>query len=125
MVRCIVRGDFKNTTNFIKRIRKLDFEHILTKYAEEGVKALASATPVRTGKTASSWNYEIKKERKQVTIYWTNSNIVNYVPIAVIIDYGHATQSGAYVSGRHYISPAIRPIFDQIAEAAWKEVTKR
>lgn len=125
MVRCIVRGDFKNTTNFIKRIRKLDFEHVLTKYAEEGVKALASATPVRTGKTASSWSYEIKKERKQVAIYWTNSNIIDYVPIAVIIDYGHATQSGAYVSGRHYISPAIRPIFDQIAEAAWKEVTKR
>ena len=125
MVRCIVRGDFKNTTNFIKRIRKLDFEHVLIKYAEEGVKALASATPVRTGKTASSWSYEIKKERKQVAIYWTNSNIIDYVPIAVIIDYGHATQSGAYVSGRHYISPAIRPIFDQIAEAAWKEVTKR
>lgn len=125
MVRCIVRGDFKNTTNFIKRIRKLDFEHVLTKYAEEGVKALASATPVRTGKTASSWSYEIKKERKQISIYWTNSNFNNNVPIAVIIDYGHATQSGAYVSGRHYISPAIRPIFDQIAEAAWKEVTKR
>lgn len=124
MVRCVVRGDFKNTMNFIKRIKRLDLAHVLEKYAEEGVKALASATPVRTGKTAASWSYEIKKEHNQISIYWTNSNIVDHVSIAVIIDYGHATQSGAYVSGRHYISPAIRPIFDQIAEAAWKEVTK-
>ena len=124
MIRCTVRGDFKKTTSFLKRIQKLDLESLLRKYAEEGVEALSSATPKRTGKTAASWSYDIVKKKDRITIYWTNDNMSDGVPIAVIIEYGHATQSGAYVSGRHYISPAIRPIFDKIAEAAWKEVTK-
>lgn len=124
MVRCIVKGDFKKTTSFLKKLKNMDFESVLKRYAEEGVEALSSATPVRTGKTAASWSYEIVKEKEQVTIYWRNSNVVDHVPIALILDIGHATQSGHYISGRHFISPAIRPVFDQIAEAAWKEVTK-
>lgn len=122
MVRCTVKGNFKKTTSFLNRIRKLDFESVLKKYGEEGVQALASATPKRTGKTAESWNYEIVKENGQLRLFWTNSNIENGVNIAVILDYGHGTGQGGYVQGRHFISPAIQPVFDRIAEAAWKEV---
>ena len=122
MIRCTVKGDFKKTSNFLKRIRKLDFDSILEKYGEEGVEALSSVTPVRTGKTAASWDYYIEKSPGQVSIYWTNSNIVNNIPIVVILDYGHGTSTGGYVQGRHFISPAIRPVFDKIADAAWKEV---
>lgn len=125
MIRCIVKGDFKKTTGFLNKLKKLDLEHILKKYAEEGVEALSSATPVRTGKTAASWSYEIVKEKDQISIYWRNSNLVNQVPIVLLLDMGHATQSGSFVSGRHFISPAIQPVFDQIAEAAWKEVMKQ
>lgn len=124
MIRCVVKGDFKKTTGFLNKLKKLDLEHILKKYAEEGVDALSSATPVRTGKTAASWSYEIVKEKDQISIYWRNSNLVNQVPIVLLLDMGHATQSGRFVSGRHFISPAIQPVFDQIAEAAWKEVMK-
>ena len=123
MIRCTVKGDFRKTTNFLKRIRKLDFESLLKKYAEEGVEALSEATPVVTGKTAASWSYEIVKEPGRISIFWNNSNIVQGIPIAVILDYGHGTGSGGYVRGRHYIAPAIRPVFDKIADAAWKEVT--
>ena len=122
MVRCTVKGNFKKTTSFLNRIRKLDFESVLKKYGEEGVQALASATPKRTGKTAESWNYEIVKENGQLRLFWTNSNIENGVNIAVILDDGHGTGHGGYVQGRHFISPAIQPVFDRIAEAAWKEV---
>lgn len=125
MIRCVVKGDFKKTTGFLNKLKKLDLEHILKKYAEEGVDALSSATPVRTGKTAASWSYEIVKEKDQISIYWRNSNLVNQVPIVLLLDMGHATQSGSFVSGRHFISPAIQPVFDQIAEAAWKEVMKQ
>lgn len=125
MIRCVVKGDFKKTTGFLNRLKKLDLEHVLKKYAEEGVEALSSATPVRTGKTAASWSYEIVKEKDQISIYWRNSNLVNQVPIVLLLDMGHATQSGSFVSGRHFISPAIQPVFDQIAEAAWKEVMKQ
>lgn len=124
MIRCTVKGDFKKTDSFLKRLRKLDFESVLKKYAEEGVKVLSSATPVVTGKTAASWNYEIVREDHQISIFWTNSNMNDGVPIAVILDYGHGTGWGGYVQGRHYISPAIQPVFDRIAEAAWKEVRK-
>ncbi len=94
------------------------------KYGAAGVKALSAATPVDTGKTAGSWSYEIIQKNQSVEIIWNNSNIQNGVPIAVILQYGHATKSGGWVQGRDYINPAIQPIFDQIAEEAWKEVTK-
>ena len=117
------RGDFNNTERFFKRAQKMDFYRNLEKYARAGVAALASATPVDTGLTATSWDYEIRKEKNKILIYWTNSNIQNGVPIAVILQYGHGTNNGGYVQGRDYINPAIRRIFDEIAENAWKEVT--
>ena len=124
MIQCRVKGNFDNTTNFIKKLRKLDFESVLEKYAEEGVKALSSATPKRTGKTAASWGYDIVKENGRISIFWTNDNMNEGVPIAVIIEYGHGTGWGSYVQGRHYISPAIQPVFDKIADEVWKEVAK-
>lgn len=124
MIRCTVKGDFKKTKSFLKRARNVDLRSLLTRYAEEGVKALSSATPVVTGKTAASWDYEIVQERNRISIFWTNSNKNEGVPIAVILEYGHGTGWGGYVQGRHYISPAIQPVFDDIAEAAWKEVAK-
>lgn len=124
MIRCRVKGDFKNSYSFLDKIRKLDFDSTIERYAEEGVKALSSATPKRTGKTAESWKYEIVKENGRLSIFWTNDNMNNGVPIAVILEYGHGTGWGGYVQGRHYISPAIRPIFDKISEEVRKEVSK-
>lgn len=123
MIKIKQSGNFNNTERFFKRAQKMDFFRNLEKYAREGVTALASATPVDSGTTAASWGYEIQKRHGKVSIYWTNSNINNGVPIAVILQYGHGTNGGGYVQGRDYINPAIRPIFDKIAENAWKEVT--
>ena len=124
MVRCRVKGDFKNTYRFLERIRKLDFESLLEKYAQEGVDALAAATPKRTGKTAASWNYEIVKQNGRISVFWTNDNMNEGVPIAVILEYGHGTGWGSYVQGRHYISPAIQPVFDKIADEVRREVSR-
>ena len=88
-----------------------------------GVSALESATPVDSGLTASSWDYEIHQSRNSAKIVWTNSNINQGVPIAIILQYGHGTRNGGYVQGRDYINPAIKPVFDRIAEGVWKEVT--
>lgn len=125
MIRIKQSGDFSNTERFFKRAQKMDFFRNLEKYAREGVTALASATPVDSGRTAASWDYEIVKGNGRVSIYWTNSNINDGVPIAVILQYGHGTNHGGYVQGRDYINPAIRPIFDKIADSAWKEVTSK
>ena len=119
------RGNFNNTERFFKRARKMDFFRNLEKYAQEGVAALSSATPVDSGLTAASWDYEIVKKKGSISIYWTNSNINAGVPIAVILQYGHGTNNGGYVQGRDYINPAIRPVFDKIADNAWKEVTSK
>ena len=118
------RGDLKKTINFLGKAAKIDFRKILEKYGKEGVNALAAATPVDTGLTASCWRYEIRGAQGSISIIWSNSNVNNGVPIALILQYGHGTGSGGYVQGRDYINPAIRPIFDKIAEEAWKEVTK-
>lgn len=123
MIKFKQRGNFNNTERFFKRAQKMDFFKNLEKYARAGVAALASVTPVDSGNTANSWDYEIVKEKGHISIYWTNSNINDGVPIAVILQYGHGTNGGGYVEGRDYINPAIQPIFDQIADAAWKEVT--
>lgn len=116
------KGDFKKTEKFLKKSLGLNYRDVLDKYAKQGVAALASATPVDTGETAASWYYEIIQNESAISIVWKNHNIENGLNIAVILQYGHATRGGGYVEGRDYINPALRPIFDKLADAAWKEV---
>lgn len=117
------RGNFRKTEKFLKKSFGKDYLPILEKYANQGVDALAAATPVDTGLTASLWGYEILQDRDSLSIVWNNYNVQKGVNIAVILQYGHGTRNGGYVVGRDYINPALRPIFDKMAEAAWKEVT--
>lgn len=124
MFKLEVKQEGADTLKFLKRIKELRIESILRKYGEAGVNALMAATPVDTGKTASMWGYEIEKTSSGWTINWTNSNINNYVNIAMILQYGHGTGTGGYVAGRDYINPAMAPIFDKLADEAWNEVTK-
>lgn len=118
------KGDFSNLTNFLERAKNVIHIGDLDKYGKAGVAALSSATPVDTGLTASSWSYEIENKNGSVIIVFKNSNIQNGVPIAIILQYGHGTRNGGWVQGRDYINPAIQPIFDEIANNAWKEVIK-
>lgn len=118
------KGDFSKLTRFLERAKEAVKVGDLDKYGQEGVAALASATPVDSGLTANSWYYEIENKKGSVTISFKNSNIQNGVPIAIILQYGHGTGTGGWVQGRDYINPAIQPIFDKIAENAWREVTK-
>lgn len=119
------KGDFSKTLRFLENAKKPLRVSDLEKFGREGVAALASATPVNTGKTANSWYYQIEEKKGSVTISFHNSNIQNGVPIAILLQYGHGTRNGGWVQGRDYINPAIQPIFDKIADLAWKEVTKR
>lgn len=123
MIKISHKGDFTKTTRYFKKVKKTAKMADLDKYGSAGVAALSSATPVESGLTASSWYYEIKRQNGIVAINFCNSNINRGVPIAVILQYGHATGTGGWVEGRDYINPAIQPVFDQIANDAWKEVT--
>lgn len=118
------KGDFSKVIRYLERVHKGVNIRSLDKYGREGVEALSSHTPVKTGLTASSWYYEIEDKRGTVELRFCNSNIQNGVPIAIILNYGHATRNGGWVVGRDYINPAIQPIFDKIAEDAWKEVIR-
>lgn len=118
-------GDFKKLTNFLEKMKRMFDVSMLDKYGREGVAALSAATPVDSGKTASSWIYEIKDIKDGVALTFNNTNIQNGVPIAIILQYGHGTNHGGWVEGRNYINPAIQPVFDKIANEAWKEVTRR
>lgn len=118
------KGDFSKLTHFLQNAKNSIAVDILDKYGREGVKALASATPKDTGKTAASWTYRIICQKDSVSITFENSNIQNGVPIAIILQYGHATRNGGWVQGKDYINPAIRPIFDQLADEAWKEAVR-
>jgi hypothetical protein len=118
------KGSFKRTSDFLKRASSLNLNAILNQYGQEGVEALRAATPMDTGTTANSWSYSIHKGTGSITITWSNSNIVDGVPIAVILQYGHGTRNGGYVQGTDYINPAMKPIFDKIAQRAWEEVKR-
>ena len=118
------KGDFSKLDHYFERVKEAAKIGVLDKYGQAGVSALSSATPVESGKTASSWYYEIKRQNGSVALEFYNSNVNNGVPIAVILQFGHGTGTGGWVQGRDYINPAIQPIFDKIAEDAWKEVTK-
>ena len=117
------KGDFSKLTRFLEKAKESVHIGDLDKYGREGVAALASATPVDSGNTANSWYYNIENKKESVAITFYNSNIQNGVPIAIILQYGHGTRNGGWVQGRDYINPAIQPIFDKIAESAWKEVS--
>ena len=118
------KGDFSKLTRFLERAKETVHLGDLDQYGRAGVAALASATPVDSGETATSWYYEITNKNNTITISFHNSNIQNGVPIAILLQYGHGTGTGGWVQGRDYINPANQPIFDQIAEYAWKEVTR-
>ena len=122
MIKFRQKGDFSDLTNYFEQLKETMDLGILDKYGEKGVEALKSVTPVRTGLTRDSWYYTIEHTKGSVSIRFLNSNIQNGQNIAIILDIGHGTRNGGWIAGRHYIEPAIRPIFDEIAEASWKEV---
>lgn len=123
-MRITCSGDFSKTMKFLNRLQNKDYLSILSAYGQRGVEALREATPKDTGKTADSWYYEIKQDRDRATISWSNRNINDGVNVALILQYGHGTGTGGYVQGIDYINPAIKPVFDALAEDCWKEVTR-
>lgn len=116
-------GSFDKTEKFLRAMSTMNVDAILNSEAQKGVTALARATPKDSGRAAISWGYKIEKTSSSVTITWTNSDIENGFPVALMIQYGHGTGTGGYVQGKDFINPAMRPIFDSIAETVWKAVT--
>ena len=115
-------GSYSSTTTWLQRIGRMSIEQQLARYGAKGAKALASSTPVETGKTASSWSYSVTRKGDTWILSWENTNVVRGVPIAIILQYGHVTGTGGWVQGRDYINPAIKPIMDEIAEGVWRTV---
>lgn len=117
------KGDFKNTEQMLKKAMGKKYISVLEKYAQQGVSALSAATPKDTGFTSASWSYEIKMDGNGLSINWHNTHVEKgYANIAILLQYGHGTRNGGYVQGRDYINPAIRPVFDKMANEVWKEV---
>jgi len=116
-------GSLKNFEGFLYKNRKRRLYQLLNEYGKQGVELLRDATPVDTGKTATGWDYEIEVNSQGVSLYWVNSNVNEGVPIAILIQYGHATRKGTYVQGVDYINPALRPLFESMGEKLWKEMS--
>lgn len=123
-IRWTHKGDWSKTHKFLIKITNKDYLNVLSKYGQLGVAALSSATPVDSGKTATSWHYEIVREGENLSLTFNNTNVNKGVNIAIILQYGHGTGTGGYVRGRDYINPAIQPIFDKLANDLWKEVNR-
>ena len=124
MIRFESKGDFSRSIKWLTKLQRAEFYNRVNAIAAQGTSALASATPVDSSKTAQSWSHEVKITQSSCRVEWHNSNVNQGVPIAIILQYGHGTGTGGYVAGRDYINPAIRPIFEKIAEDVWKEVTR-
>lgn len=124
MIKFNHRGDFAKTERFFKQAEAADYMSVFTKYGKMGVEALTAATPVDTGLTSSSWGFDIYKKNGSFSIIWTNSNLVNGIPIVILIQYGHGTQHGGYVEGKDFINPATLLVFEKLANEIWEEVTK-
>lgn len=117
------KGNFRRTEKSLQKMMSMDIYSRLDKFARQGVDALAAATPVDSGETATSWDYKIERSRGSYSIQWTNSHADGGAPVAILLQYGHGTGTGGYVQGEDYINPAMRPIFDKIAADVWKAVT--
>lgn len=123
-IRITTKGNYAKASKFLQDLRSIKVHHILEKCGQMGVEALAQATPVKTGKTASSWSYDLLETKSGYELIFSNSNFNKGVPIAVILQYGHGTGTGGWVEGRDYINPALQPVFDEIAKTVWLEVTR-
>ena len=124
MISVTANGDFSNITKFLNKMSKRNARSLLNKYGERGVELLRSATPVKTGKTASSWRYDIQSSGGDYEIHWSNDNVNNGVNIAILLQYGHGTRQGGYVTGTDYINPALQKIFEEMADELWGEVVR-
>lgn len=124
MLKVTSSGSFGNTQRFLNKIMHGDPYSGLESYAQRGVDALRAATAIDSAATSESWYYEIEREGENFIIWWLNSNEVNGFHVAIGLQYGHATGTGGWVEGYDYINPALRPIFDEIAEKVWKEVQR-
>lgn len=124
MITLSADGDFTKTRGFIERLKETMRLGILDKYGREGVKVLSEATPVDTGETARSWSYEITWKKNSATLSFYNSNVVDGVSVAVILQYGHGTRNGGWIEGRDYINPALQPVFDRLVDELTREVSK-
>lgn len=116
------RGSFDKTEKLLKKSFGRNYRDVLEKYGQQGVAALSAATPIDTGLTSSSWSYEIVQKDTGLSVIWNNSNIQHGLNIAIILQYDHGTRGGGYVVGIDYINPALKSIFEKMADAAWKEV---
>lgn len=124
MIRLKSRGSYDKTEKFLKKLTSDDLRSIMEKYGREGIAALSTATPLDTGVTASSWEYEIVQDANSISLVFNNSSEIKIgIPIVILLQYGHGNGRGGYVQGRDFINPAIQPIFDKLADEAWKEVT--
>lgn len=123
MITIQYRGSFKKTERFLAKISNLAIMKVLESCGRDGVAALSRATPVESGRAAYSWGYEVSKQGGTYSIVWTNSDVEDGFPVVIMLQYGHGTGTGGYVRGHDFINPAIRPVFDKIAERVWKEVT--
>ena len=123
MITISSKGDFSKTDKFLAAMHQGRMFDSLHMYGQEGVTALSRNTPKDSGVTAGAWTYEVMRKRGTYSIIWSNTHVVDGRPIAILLQYGHATGNGGYVSGRDYINPALRPVFDRIAKDVWREVT--
>lgn len=123
MISVTSSGSFKNTESFLRTVSRLDIRTILNDAGKRGVAALSSVTPEESGRTAASWDYSVSTKGGVYSIIWTNSDVESGFPVAIMLQYGYGTGTGGYVAGRDYINPAMRPIFDSIADRVWKAVT--
>jgi hypothetical protein len=124
MISFTAGGSTANTDRFLSAMIRGDLYSNLESFAQRGVDALRAATPVDSGLTAESWTFEIEEKSGSITIWWLNENVVNGFNVAIGLQYGHGTGTGGWVQGYDYINPALRPIFDEIADNVWKEVQK-
>ncbi len=123
MISFVVKRSGKRTEDSLRRMLKGDIYRSLEAAAKMGVNALASSVPQDSGLAADSWDYKIERSRSSVRISWTNKDVENGFPVAIMLQYGYGTGTGGYVQGRDYINPTMRPVFDDIADQVWRAVT--
>lgn len=123
MIELVSTGNFKYTEAFLRKMERGSAFSSIQGYAQEGVNALAAATPTDSGLAAQSWTVRVENSSSQLKITWSNFDIERGFPVAIMLQYGYSTGTGGYVAGRDYINPAMKPIFDSIADRVWKAVT--
>lgn len=121
----VVNGkNLGSTKKFLNDVSNgIPSDEVLETVAKDTIKKLKNASPNEN--IAEAWSYKIEHDRKRISLYFNNSCLSdNGENIVVLIDNGHVSSTGSWISGTHFTKECFDDAYNEIFEKTREELRK-